>query len=99
MLDGANCIVPPDDKAYHAWRADNPHGYVLNVRAKPSASYLVLHRADCPHISSHTNSGAFTERGYRKVCARSIAALARWLQREGLSDGSFSHRCRTCSPA
>jgi hypothetical protein len=40
-----------DDPGYLRWLARHPTGYVINTYARPSASYLKLHRATCASIS------------------------------------------------
>ena len=90
--------MPPTDAAYHSWRAAHPDAFVLNVERTRRPAYMVLHRAGCLHIRKHTNPGAFTERQYVKVCADDVATLRAWTRANGRPDGSFSKRCRTCSP-
>jgi len=91
-------MMPATDREYHAWRASHPSGSVLNIERTLNPNYMVLHTARCPHISTHSNAGAFTEHEYRKVCAATIDALREWVRRNGRPDGSFSHRCGTCGP-
>jgi hypothetical protein len=98
MSTAPSYLLPKNDREYRAWLSAHAGGFVLNVRETFSPSYMVLHRAGCPHISTHSNPGAFTERAYRKVCAETPAPLASWARQHGRADGSFSHRCRTCSP-
>ena len=87
-----------DDQGYFAWIADNPDGFVVNVRAKHDPAYTVLHRSQCPMISKTSHSsGAFTERSYRKVCVTNSARLSNVAQKLGRPDGSFSKRCQICS--
>ena len=45
----------------------------VNVRQTFSSDYVVLHRATCPHVSGPRESGAFTERDYRKLCGATLA--------------------------
>jgi hypothetical protein len=43
--------------------------------------------------------GGFTTRGYIKVCSDSLAELQQYARgRGGRPDGSFSAKCRSCSP-
>lgn len=88
-----------DDSAYFAWLAENPAGFVLNVRKTADPDYVVLHRAICPSISSTAvDRGAYTGRGYRKWCASQADALRAAAKLEGRPDGSFSNRCGMCKP-
>jgi hypothetical protein len=88
-----------DDLSYLAWVAAHPDGYVLNVRRLRDPRYVILHRANCTTISNETHaSGAYTARGYRKICVSGEAMLPAAAKREGRSDGSFSNRCSRCLP-
>jgi hypothetical protein len=88
-----------DDLSYLAWTAAHRDGFVLNVQRSPDPDYVVLHRASCGSISNDKQApGAFTGRGYRKICATSVAELQVAAKSEGRSDGTFSKRCRLCSP-
>jgi hypothetical protein len=88
-----------DDLSYLAWVAAHPDGYVLNVRRSPDPDYVILHRANCWSISNETHApGAYTKRGYRKICANSEGMLQPAAKHEGRSDGTFSKRCRHCLP-
>lgn len=85
------------DKDYEQWLSQNPGGYVLNIKENLSPNYVVLHTAVCRYIhNSHHREGAFTERGYRKVCAPSVQALTDWTKKNISSDGQFTAECR-CS--
>ena len=80
-----------DDLSYLAWVAAHPDSYVLNVRRLPDPRYVVLHRANCKSISNETHaSGAYTARGYRKICMSSEAMLQAAAKREGRSVGTPS---------
>ncbi len=87
-----------DDEGYLGWVAEHPVGYVLNIRRRPSLSYAVLHRAKCRHISALGSAlGAFTSRGYRKVCALYIDDLRAFVRSElHCSAGTFSSEGCTC---
>ncbi len=88
-----------DDVSYLAWVAAHPDGFVLNVRHTPDRNYVVLHRASCKSISNDTHApNAYTGRGYRKICATSVAELKLAAKSEGRSDGTFSKRCGLCRP-
>jgi hypothetical protein len=90
------------DKLYKAWLQDHPAAYVLNRRRGNSDNYLVLHRASCGKIGNYTQMarpGGFTERSYIKICSDSLDALHVYARgKGGRPDGSFSSKCRLCSP-
>ncbi len=86
-----------DDASYLAWLTAHPNGFVVNVRRSPDPDYVALHRASCKSISSDKRRpGAYTARGYRKVCGITEAELKLAAKSEGRSDGSFSRRCGLC---
>ena len=87
-----------DDAAYMDWLAHNPNGYVVNVRRRLSNDYVVLHRATCPHISRPQKAGAYTERGYLKLCGPTLPDAQQAPVWCGLDSGSFTKRCAHCSP-
>ena len=88
-----------DDAAYMDWLAHNPNGYVVNVRRRLSDDYVVLHRATCPHISSRPQeAGAYTERGYHKLCGHTLADVQQAPVWCGRVSGSFTKRCAHCGP-
>jgi hypothetical protein len=65
-----------DDPGYLAWIAAHPDGYVLNSERKPTARYLVLHRATCHTMAPRraTDRRTWTI-SYRKTCADTAAEL------------------------
>ena len=87
-----------NDAAYVDWLARNPDGYVVNVRRTWSSSYVVLHRARCPHVSMPREPGAYTERGYRKFCGTTYPDAQEAPTRCGRGTDSFTTRCSHCSP-
>lgn len=87
-----------DDDAYFAWLADNPDGYVVNVRPTLTDGYVQLHRAMCKSISARREPGAYTERGYRKLCARTRRDISRAPIVCGRPEGSFTAECSLCQP-
>ena len=87
-----------DDAAYHDWLDRNPAGYVVNVRRTFSAKYVVLHRASCASISASRKAGAYTERGYRKLCSRTDAAVLEAPTCCGRASGRFTSWCGQCKP-
>ena len=40
-----------DDSGYLRWLEAHPNGYVVNSHRRPSATYVILHRAACTAIS------------------------------------------------
>jgi len=101
MNDSDLSFFDGDDAAYRAWLAANRDGYVLNTRRRIDPGYMVLHRAGCYSISRYADNapeGAFTERGYIKVCASELDAMRDWVRSNGRPDGSFSKECGICRP-
>lgn len=93
-------IFDNNDSDYSAWLSANPDGYVVNMRHGYSPQYMVLHRSRCQTISPVTSSsetGAFTERGYLKVCSTSLESLRMLSKAFGRADGSFSAECSKCT--
>ena len=89
-----------DEAGYVAWLDAHPDGFVVNLRQGASAGYAVLHRSSCSFISTSRRSpGGFTERGYRKLCAATVADLRAALRARGRKDGEFSKSCSFCNPA
>ncbi len=95
-------VFDDDDGPYLAWLREHPDGYVLNRRRGKSDDYLVLHRASCQRVQDYNEMarpGGFTTRGYIKVCSDSLAELQQYARGRGARpDGSFSSKCRSCSP-
>lgn len=87
-----------DDSAYYVWLARNPEGYVVNVRRRCSPDYVVLHRASCGHIANPKEGGAYTERGYAKLCASTHKDIRDAPTHCGRAKGSFTKKCAHCRP-
>lgn len=91
-----------DDGGYLGWVAAHPQGYVLNIRARPDPTYIVLHRASCwavgPRATVGWRADAYTGRDYRKVCGEQEEELRQWARTHGRPDGSFSSACKLCRP-
>jgi hypothetical protein len=71
------------DDAYRAYLRANPGTFVLNARRNPKPDYLVIHRSDCPLVTTYRNEmgdGAFTQRHYIKVCGPTIESLRQWVR-------------------
>lgn len=91
-----------DDSSYLAWINQHPRGFVLNrYRTENSASYMVLHTANCrtvTQLSGNSSGGGFTERQYAKVCASDRETLVDYVRDHGRPDGTFSKECAFCKP-
>ena len=87
-----------DDGAYFAWLARNPEGYVVNVCRSCSPDYVVLHRASCGHIANAREGGAYTERGYGKLCAPTREDILDAPTYCGRAKGWFTKKCAHCRP-
>lgn len=93
-------VLFDDDLSYRDWLAGHPGGYVLNVRSSLARGYAVLHSASCPRVNNNRYAqGAFTERGYRKVCAGSVSELSNWLIANISAQRGFSAECACVSKA
>ena len=91
-------VFSDDDIDYACWVANNPNGFVLNVRRNPNAKYTVLHRAACHLITRPREVGVYTGRGYRKVAETNLDELRGYTRSLGRVDGSFSNACGRCGP-
>jgi hypothetical protein len=70
----------------------------LNMRRGVDPEYVVLHTARCYHISRRDlEPGAYTGRGYRKICATTINGLQRAGIRRMRRDGESYSRCKNCN--
>lgn len=93
-------VFDGDDAAYQEWLANNPQGYVVNVRRNLTPSYMVLHKSNCDFICNQkrmAQKGGFTERAYLKICSNEINDLREWIRRHGRNDGGFSKECSKCN--
>ena len=52
-----------DDVGYLRWVAENPQGYVVNLRRWHDPTYVVLHRACCSAIQRYPNMAVATRIG------------------------------------
>ena len=64
---------PP--RLFRDWLAEYPHGYVLTLRGEDVPP--ILHRADCPHVSSRRQQHPTTDQ-CEKRCAPQRATLEQW---------------------
>ena len=86
-------IFIAEDEAYLHWVDSNQSGFVVNTYRRPVSSYLVVHRATCPHVSTATRTN-WTTKQYIKVCCRSLRELQNWAEREL---GGQLKNCAFCS--
>lgn len=97
MMEQATWIVD-DEVSYLRW-LDDGGGFIANTtHSRINPDYFVLHRATCRTIQPGKSyeQGAFTERGYSKVVARSMEAMQTFMRDHGVP--GFSKRCSRCSP-
>ena len=94
-------VFDEGDESFLAWMAEHPNGFVLNRRSSgKSSNYLVLHGSGCRMVSSYSGvarPGAFTTRGYVKICSTELDELRSYARRECGSD-DFTGHCGTCKP-
>ena len=57
-----------DDVSYLGWIADHTGSFVLSTTRSPSASYLMLHRANCWTITRLQPTATTFTGDYSKVC-------------------------------
>ena len=95
-------IFKDDDSGYLHWLAENPKGYVVNMRVRLDPDYLILHCATCPSINRYPDMkvfpGGFTERSYRKFCSTSLPELSDTLGEMTGKEDPFSEVCGLCKP-
>ena len=87
------------ERSYLKWLSDHPEGYVLTTSSSAPVQYMSLHRATCRMISAYMSNmtqGAFTERGYIKVCSSDTEPLRAWISLKGGRD--FTTLCSKCHP-
>ena len=73
---------------------------MLTTSSSAPVRYMSLHRTTCRLISEYMSNmepGAFTERGYIKVCSARPELLRAWISSKGGSD--FTTLCTKCHPA
>lgn len=94
-------LFDDDDEQFLRWTADNPNGFVANMRRRYDPSYVVLHRASCSRLtrraSPETSPGGFTERFFIKVCSETVADLDSFIAGQWKMDSPvFSKKCSFC---
>ncbi|MBA3690131.1 MAG: hypothetical protein H0W82_01810 [Actinobacteria bacterium] len=77
------------------WIEVHPRGFVINCEPRPSMGYLVLHRADCLHISVKGSNMEHWTYQYIKVSAERNGPLLQWRQEVA---GGRPTMCSTCTP-
>jgi len=65
-----------DDHGYRSWLNENPDGFVLNARKKPTQESLYIHASKCPSISDDLEN--YTNGIYQKICAPQLDRLHDW---------------------
>jgi len=81
------------EESYLSWLIENPSGFVVNSRRKPTPDYLVLHKSKCSMISS-PNIQNYTTTSYVKFCSNSLNELKDLARKMG---GSLK-KCKICNP-
>ena len=84
-----------DDDGYLAWLSDHARGYVLNAARKPTASYLMLHRADCSTIGNVPANGLAWTSDLLKACSDDRLIIEKWARTE---TGGVPSLCGRCQP-
>ena len=82
---------PDGHPGYADWIAEFPQGYVLTIRDPETAP--VLHRADCPHVSSPAHRQPRPGQ-CEKRCARQRQTLEDWVA--GREDVKAMRPCAAC---
>ena len=91
-------ILFENDARYLDWLAGHLAGFVVNVRRDFNRNYVVLHRATCWTISCRRDDGAYTERGYRKICGESLDEIQAAPTKCDRPVGCFTRICTICRP-
>lgn len=76
-------IFTDDDEGYIAWCQKHPDGFVVNTYRTPSASYLKVHHATCPHITRLQSGANHWTKDYTNICGVNVAELQVWAGRLG----------------
>ena len=77
-----------DDEGYLNWSENHPRGFVVNSNREPDPDYLVLHRANCIHITTEARTN-WTTTDFVKICSLNRGRLANWAR-------TISGRLRGC---
>lgn len=79
-----------DDASYLSWIADHAGSFVLNTTRSPSASYLMLHRANCWTITRLQPTATTFTGDYSKVCGER-SELEAYAQTLGATASACGH--------
>lgn len=93
-------VFKSGDEPFFEWAKKNPEGFILNTAAGSGSRYLIFHRSGCQHISGYTNrykTGAFTTRGYIKVCSNDPSELIEWAGHNRPTVTAYES-CKSCKP-
>lgn len=96
-------LISHNDKAYHQWCAENPQGFILNIRSYVD-TYGVLHKVGCSSLKhiSNNHPEPFTGNMYRKVVSNDFNELDDvYIERQeklGLAKIYLAYRCKKCNP-
>ena len=93
-------VFDAGDRPFLDWMLHNPEGFVLNAASGIGNRYLWFHRTSCHHITGYTKAqsdGAFTSRGYIKVCSSNAGDLVEWAARNRIGATSYKS-CKSCCP-
>ena len=94
-------VFDGNDKKYQSWLKRHKEGYVLSMGRNQNPGFISFHRSSCFSISKYTarySFGAFTERGYIKICGDTPEELHEWVENHIRKDGKFTRRCSKCAP-
>ena len=93
--DRSGVVTFVDDEAgYLNWLESNPAGFVINAYRKPTASYMVVHRAVCGHMNSENRTNYTKD--YSKACSNDINQLLDWFRKRV---GANPRQCPVCKPS
>lgn len=94
-------VIEDNDKEYQKWLGGNSEGYILSLKQNRTIGYISLHRSTCYHISRYDKrhlEGAFTERGYIKICSNKIRNLKKWINNNLEDNAEITITCKHCKP-
>jgi len=94
-------VFDGDDRKYQSWLKGHKEGYLLSMGRNRDPGFISFHRSSCFSISEYTarySFGAFTERGYIKICGDTPDDLHKWVENHIRKDGKFTRRCSKCAP-
>lgn len=88
------------EELYFNWLGNNPESLVLNTTRSHEPACLMIHIAQCDHISNpgSTDAGGFTEREHIKVGSESADEIVNWIAREKDITYRELELCKSCTP-